>query len=94
MSIAIATLESISPYSQSRFHNVPREDKETADDHERRTWRERLHVNKDGFVFIPPMSFKNMLSEAAKYLSMQVPGKGKSTYTNLFEGCELSRESS
>jgi hypothetical protein len=85
MSIAIATLESISPYSQSRFHNVPREDKETADDHERRTWRERLHVNKDGFVFIPPMSFKNMLSEAAKYLSMQVPGKGKSTYTKHFE---------
>lgn len=82
---AVATLEGISPYSQSRYHGIPRDEKETADDHEKRTWRERLHVNQEGLVFIPPMSFKNMLSESAKYLSMQIPGKGKATYTKHFE---------
>jgi hypothetical protein len=50
-----------------------------------RTWRERAHVNEEGLIFIPPMAFKNCLSEIAKYLSMQVPGKGKATYTKNFE---------
>ncbi len=31
------------------------------------------------------MSFKNCLSEAAKFLSIQIPGKGKSTYTKHIE---------
>jgi hypothetical protein len=30
-------------------------------------------------------SFKNCLSEAAKFLGIQIPGKGKSTYTKHFE---------
>jgi hypothetical protein len=81
----IASLESVSAYSQSRYHQTPKLDKETHDDHEKRTWRNRLHTNQDGFVFIPPMSFKNCLSECAKYISMQIPGKGKSTYTKHFE---------
>jgi hypothetical protein len=81
----IASLESVSPYSQSRFHNEPKLEKETHDDYEKRTWIKRLHVNDDGYVFIPPMSFKNCLSECAKYLSVQIPGKGKATYTKHFE---------
>lgn len=44
-----------------------------------------MHINKDGYMFIPPMAFKNCLSEAAKYKSIQIPGKGKSTYTKHFE---------
>lgn len=85
MKTATATIKSVSPYSQSRYHNVPKEDKEGADDYERRTWRERLHVTSDGKVFIPPMALKNCLSEAAKFLGMQIPGKGKATYTKHFE---------
>lgn len=87
MKKAIATLKSISPYSQSRHYlnAVPKEDKESHRDYEIRTWRERLHVNNDGNIFIPPMAFKNCLSEAAKYLGIQIPGKGKSTYTKHFE---------
>ena len=81
----IATLKSSSPYSQSRFHNVPKLDKENHDDHEKRTWMKRLHINDDGNVFIPPMSFKNCIAECAKYLSVQIPGKGKATYTKHFE---------
>lgn len=85
MKTAKITLKSTSPYSQSRLIQSPREPKETADDHEKRTWRERMHVNVDGNVFIPPMAFKNCLSESAKYLGMQIPGKGKATYTKHFE---------
>ncbi len=85
MKSVIAELKSVSPYTQSRFHNTPKNEKESHDDYEQRTWRERCHVDKDGMVFIPPMAFKNCLAEAAKYLSIQIPGKGKATYTKHFE---------
>lgn len=85
MKIATTTLRSLSPYSQSRPIASPREPKETAEDHEKRTWRERMHVSDDGHVFIPPMAFKNCIAEAAKFLSKQIPGKGKATYTKHFE---------
>ena len=89
MRTAVATLRSIAPYSQSRGLPIDgelrRRDKETAHDHEERTWRARIHADAAGQVFIPPMAFKNALSEIAKFLGMQIPGKGKSTYTKHFE---------
>ena len=84
----IAHLKSISPYSQSRHYSkdeVPPLSKERADDYEKRTWRNRMHVSAEGFVFIPPMAFKNCIAEIAKYNGEQIPGKGKSTYTKHFE---------
>ena len=75
----------ISPYSQSKHIVSPKADKETHEDFEKRTWRERMHVTEDGYVFIPPMAFKNALSESAKFTSTQIPGKGKATYTKHFE---------
>jgi hypothetical protein len=85
MKTAVATLKSISPYSQSRAHFTEKLNKESADDYEKRTWRDRLHIGEDGRVFIPPMAFKNALSEIAKFLSKNIPGKGKATYTKHFE---------
>jgi len=85
MKIARATLESTAPYSQSRAHFTEKQNKEGADDYEKRTWRERMHVGEDGRVFIPPMAFKNAVSEVAKFLSKSIPGKGKATYTKHFE---------
>lgn len=87
MKRAVCKLKSISPYSQSKHYDVPKINggRESAKDYEARTWRERLHVNKDGNVFIPPMAFKNCISEIAKYLSMQIQGQGKKTYTAKFE---------
>ena len=92
MRVATARLESISPYSQSRHYETPKLARpngtvtESAKDYEERTWRERCHVNGDGsHLYIPPMAFKNCLAEIAKYLSVQIPGKGKSTYTKHFE---------
>jgi hypothetical protein len=91
MRIATAHLESISPYSQSRHYNVPKLGRDTgastesSKDYEERTWRERCHVDADGWIYVPPMAFKNCLSEIAKYLGMQIPGQGKKTYTKHFE---------
>lgn len=92
MKTAVATLKSVSPYSQSRHYTADKLEKELARDYESRTWRERLHVTEDGNVFIPPMSFKNCMSEAAKFLGMQIPGKGKSTYTKHVEAGVLVTE--
>jgi hypothetical protein len=85
MRTIIATLKSISPYSQSKHYETPKLNKESSSDYEERTWRDRMHTDEKGCIFIPPMQFKNCLSDAAKYLSIQIPGKGKTTYTKHFE---------
>ena len=51
-------LKSTSPISFSRGYQVEKLDREGDDAYETRTWRNRLHVNEEGNVFIPPMAFK------------------------------------
>lgn len=93
MRTAVATLESVSPYSQSKHYtDPPKKEKESPKDYEARTWRERMHATADGRVFIPPMSFKNCIAEAAKFLSERIPGKGTATYTKHFEAGILVTE--
>lgn len=85
MKYVIASLKSISPYSQSKNYEVERNQGEGHDDYYRRTWRNHMHFDENGIVFMPPTAFKNCLSEAAKYKSISIPGKGKATYTKNFE---------
>jgi hypothetical protein len=85
MIIAECKLKSASAYSQSRFIREKKNKDETHAAFEERSWKERSHWGSDGKLFVPPMCFKNCLSEAAKYKSIQIPGKGKSTYTKHFE---------
>jgi hypothetical protein len=88
MKRAIAILESISHYSQSRHYSeeeVPKLEDELHKDYEKRTWRFRMHINDDGFVFIPPMALKNCVAEVAKYRGEKIPGKRNATYTKHFE---------
>ena len=93
MKIATARLKSASPYSQSRAHWTDKLEKEGADAYEKRTWRERLHSDpKTGEIFIPQMAIKNCLTECAKFLGRQIPGKGKSTYTKHFEAGLLVKD--
>jgi len=92
MRILTATLSSVSPYGQSRHIQSAKSRDETHEEFEARTWRERMHVTKDGKMMIPPMAFKNCLSEAAKYKSVQIAGKGKATYTKHFEAGVLVTE--
>ena len=85
MVICEAVLKSSSPISFSAPIQSEKMTGETGDAFEQRTWRERLHVNELGNVFIPPNALKNCLSEVAKYLAEPIKGKGKSTYTKHFE---------
>lgn len=86
MKTVVTTLVSKAPYSQSRHYEVDMLDKELHRDYEVRTWRERVHCFEDSQeCYIPPMSFKNMLSEAAKFLSIKIPGKGQALYTKHVE---------
>jgi len=78
-------LVGVSPLSFSAPIQSKKATGETHDAFEERTWRERMHVDGDGHVFIPPTALKNCLAEVAKYLSESVPGKGKATYTKHFE---------
>ena len=82
---ATCTINSLSPYGQSKPLATVRKQKETAEDHEKRCWRERIHSTPDGYVFIPPMAFKFSIAEAAKFLSKKIPGKNRQTYTKHFE---------
>jgi len=98
MNTAIAHVKSATPYYSCRPSDpldpeYKRGDKETSQDHEERTWRARIHSDEKGNVYIPATSFKNALSEAAKYLSIQIPGKGKATYTKHFEAGVIVPES-
>ena len=86
---AICKLKSMSPYSQSKYIQEKKTKDETHADFEKRSWHLRCHWNENGKLYIPPMSFKNCLSEAAKYKSVQIPGKGKSTYTKHIEAGTL-----
>lgn len=92
MKTVIASVEGLSLYSQSRSYDADHLQGEGYEDYEKRTWRNRLHVDAAGEVFIPPMAFKNALAETAKFLSLGVPGKGKSTYTKHFEAGVLAVE--
>lgn len=85
ITIAEVRLKGLSPYSPSRFYEMTKLEGETADNYEKRTWRERAHVNEKGFIILPVMGFKNGLDDAASRLSMKIPGMRNRTYKQYFE---------
>jgi hypothetical protein len=88
----LITVKGVSPYSASRQHYSEKLAKETNDDYEQRTWREKCHYNADGFAVIPAIAFKFAMDSAAKRLAIQVPGRGKQTFTQSFKSGVLSIE--
>lgn len=85
MKTVTVKITGVSPYSQGKYVTAAKLPKELNDAYDERTWKERLHYTEEGEVFIPCTALKNCLSECAKFLSIQIPGKGKSTYTKHFE---------
>lgn len=83
--IATCDLKSVSPYSQSRHVTSEKGERETPEEYEKRTWRQRCHTTKDGDVFIPAAQFSNSLKNAAKYLSIKIKGQGQAKYTAKFK---------
>lgn len=85
MKTAQVQLESKSAITFGRFHNTDKLEREGHDAYEIRTWKEKMHFDKDGNVFLSALMLKNCLAEAPKFIGAQIPGKGKSTYTKHFE---------
>lgn len=81
---AVCTLEGISPLSQSRQHRAPFLDRESHEDYEKRTWKLKAHVDKDGIVFHPAMGFKQAMDDAAKRLAIPDPDNKRATLTKHF----------
>ncbi len=87
MDVKIAKFDivGIAPLSYSKVILTPKERGETSGKHEDRCWRERLHVDSEGLVFLPAMALKKQGEAAGKALAETIPGKGKKTYTNEFK---------
>lgn len=95
MKQATVYLKSTSPYSQSRYISqlaFPKKPQELSEDYEERTWRERCNADANGNIYIPAMAFSNNIKQAAKYLSISIPGKGQAKYTKHFESGVLVTE--
>lgn len=86
------SIVSNSPYSQSKMHEAEKLPKERPDDYEIRTWRERCTTDKNGQIVIPAMALKFCIAAAAKKLGMQIPGRGKATFTKYFEADVICTE--
>lgn len=85
--ICTASLQSVSPYSQSRYHKSAKaHENEAHDELEERTWREKCTVDETGNVCIPGFALKMALDKAASRLQMKIPGKGRKTYVDFFKG--------
>lgn len=77
-------IEGLTPYSASKYFEPDIQKGESKDAHEKRRWREKAHVDESGVVYIPGVSFKMALDEAASLLNEKIPGKGNQTWTGQF----------
>lgn len=83
--VATFTMTGKSQLGYNAFVNVPKKDKESFDDYEKRTWQDRLHLSPEGTAVVPSMAVIKCLQECAKFLSEKIPGKGQATYTKHFD---------
>jgi hypothetical protein len=73
-----------SPYSQSAQHDTPKLDRETHEDHDARTWRDKCTVNAAGQVCIPAMALKQAIDTSAYKLGVKVPGRRGAMFKSFF----------
>jgi len=88
MHTAVVTILGVEKLSQGRYYDqemVPRIGEEGHHAYEERTWKNRLHVDANGNVYVPPMCFKNGLVNASKHLNLKIPGENRKTFTKRFE---------
>lgn len=83
---ATTQLSSLSPLSQSGFTTTEKLKDETHDEHALRIWKEKMHVDNDGMVYIPGQAFKYSIDEAAKRMAVPT-GKagGKELFGKYFQ---------
>jgi hypothetical protein len=86
-SIATITLASLSPYTQSRPHGIPKIQGEDPDDYDIRCWKDHLHVqeiDRTPRICIPAKSLHLAATSAASYTGEKIKGSGNKTWTAKF----------
>jgi hypothetical protein len=78
-------LVGVSPLGFSAPVKSVKEKNEKHDKFEERTWRERMHTDADGYVYMLPMALHNCLTDIGQYLGEKIKGKGASTWTKHFK---------
>ena len=82
---AIVKIEGKSPLSQSHQHYTPFLDGESAEDYDRRTWREKCNYDpKTGIVHVPAMAIQQAMATAAKRLAIPDPDNRRANFTKYF----------
>ena len=69
---ATCIIKGLTPYSQSRYHEAAKKEKELADAYDRRTWREKMHVMTVGgrsIVYIPAHAIHQCVVAAANVVA-------------------------
>ena len=87
MKTCLMHIKGMTPYSCSKMIDDeihPKLEKETAADYDARLWREKATFTDDDEVAVPAMALKMCFDEAIKRLGLQIPGRGKTTYTKFF----------
>lgn len=72
-----------SKFTSPLIKGLEKKEREGNDAYDERIWPHKAH-QQNGQVIIPRVMFKRALEDVAKYLGIQIPGKGKSTYTKHF----------
>lgn len=78
-------IKGVTPIIYGKVAESKKEKGEGAEAYDLRVAMERAYINADGIPYFPGAALKNMLTEAAKFRSETVPGKGKATFTKHFE---------
>lgn len=91
MRIATVSVKGLTPYSQSRALQSEKLKAETHDDFDKRIWKEHLHVDQEGGMFIPAVAIMQGMAAAASYLSKggELKKKGQATWAQNFN-CGLA----
>jgi len=91
MRTATIKVTAMTPYSQSKALKEEKKRAESYEAFETRVWKDRMHVDSDGHVFVPPVSILNGMACAAAYLSKggELKKKGNATWSQNFT-CGLS----
>lgn len=82
MRVATIKIKGLTPYSQSKAIKSERPKQTPHDEFDEQIWREHIHADKDGNVFIPVGCITQGLSTSASYLGKtgQLSKKGQSTW--------------
>lgn len=86
MKTAVVDILGVGAVSFSRRHETPFLEGENHDAHDKRTWKEKLHYQKDtGYVYIPGICFKFALDWTAKQVGMKIAGRRGKTWGSVFQ---------